>query len=93
MPPVGVGGQARPRALGLVIMDKSMPVMDGIQATRTIRAEFGPQFVIVGLTGDALGADLDSFLAEGLDDVLGKPASAAEVHAVVRDLLSLSSDS
>ena len=66
--------------LGLVVMDKSMPVMDGIEATRAIRAEFGDAFVIVGLTGDALGADLESFKAAGLDDVLGKPASANELH-------------
>jgi len=66
--------------LGLITMDKSMPVMDGIEATRAIRAEFGSSFTIIGLTGDALGQDLETFRAAGLDGVLGKPASAKEVH-------------
>ena len=66
--------------LGLVVMDKSMPVMDGIEATRAIRAEFGDAFVIVGLTGDALGPEADEFTAAGLDGILSKPASAKDVH-------------
>jgi len=68
-------------------MDKSMPVMDGIEATRAIRAEFGDAFVIVGLTGDALGADLESFKAVGLDDVLSKPSGAAAVDRTAQKVL------
>ena len=68
--------------LGLITMDKSMPVMDGVEATRAIRSMVGSRVTIVGLTGDALGADLESFKAAGLDSVLGKPASAKEMHRV-----------
>jgi len=63
-----------------------MPVMDGIEATRAIRAEFGGAFLIVGLTGDALGADLESFRESGLDGVMGKPASAKEMHKAAEKL-------
>jgi len=75
--------------LGLVTMDKSMPVMDGIEATRAIRAEFGGSFVIVGLTGDALGEDLESFRGAGLDGVMGKPASAKEIHMEAERLIGV----
>lgn len=71
--------------LGLITMDKSMPVMDGVEATRAIRAEFGTRFVIVGLTGDALGEDLVSFKAAGLDDVLSKPSSAKDMDRAARE--------
>ena len=86
--PDGVGEGSR--CLGLVTMDKSMPVMDGIEATRAIRASHGSLFVIVGLTGDALGDDLESFRGAGLDGVLGKPASAKEVHRAARRIFQLS---
>ena len=89
LPGTGEGRSGRRSSrIGVITMDKSMPVMDGIEATRAIRAEFGDAFVIVGLTGDALGADLESFKAAGLDDVLGKPASAGTVYAVLRRCLS-----
>jgi len=44
--------------------------------------------VIVGLTGDALGKDLDTFREAGLDGVLGKPASAKEMHKAAQKLFS-----
>lgn len=68
-------------------MDKSMPVMDGIEATQEIRSRFGQNFMVIGLTGDAIGEDLQAFLSIGLDDVLGKPAGAKEVHSCVESLL------
>lgn len=66
-----------------VVMDRSMPVMNGLESTRLIREQFGDRVVIVGVTGDALPADLREFKDAGLDDVFPKPMSAAEIASVL----------
>ncbi len=55
-----------------------MPVMDGLEATRQIRAlqsEAGlhPQCAIVGLSAHAMQGDRERYLAEGMLDYLTKP--------------------
>jgi CheY-like chemotaxis protein len=55
-----------------IIMDSSMPTMSGSDATEVIRRS-GYEGKIIGLTGNALKADLKEFLSKGLDEVLAKP--------------------
>jgi len=59
----------------LVLMDVSMPVMNGYQATREIRARGLDKRVlpILGLTAHAFDEDIESCLAAGMNDFVAKP--------------------
>jgi signal transduction histidine kinase/DNA-binding response OmpR family regulator len=69
----------------LVLMDVQMPVMDGHEATRRIRAELpaARQPRIVAMTANALVDDRDASLAAGMDDHLAKPVRAEDLVAVL----------
>ncbi len=72
--------------LAAVLMDIEMPVMDGITATRAVRArtDESARMPIIALTAHALPEDRDNLIAEGFDDVLRKPASETEIVRCVR---------
>ena len=62
----------------LVLMDVSMPQMNGLDATRAIReieAETNNHVPIIGVTAHALTGDMDKCLDAGMDDYLPKPVS------------------
>jgi CheY-like chemotaxis protein len=64
----------------LITMDRSMPVMDGMDATRRIRGDpIGFAGLVVGITGDANRGDQDDFLRSGVDVVLPKPLIKADL--------------
>jgi two-component system sensor histidine kinase/response regulator len=51
-----------------------MPVMDGLEATRRIRArDDGPRIPVLAMTANAMAADRDLCLQAGMDEVLTKP--------------------
>jgi len=65
-----------PVPFAMVLMDGSMPVMSGLEAT-TILRRAGIQIPIVAVTGNALAEDQASFLAAGASAVLVKPINRA----------------
>ncbi|MET3666314.1 PAS domain S-box-containing protein [Caulobacter sp. 1776] len=72
----------------LVLMDVQMPVMDGLTATREIRAMEGARGVatpIVAMTANVLPEQIATCLAAGMDDHLGKPINPTKLlEAVAR---------
>lgn len=71
----------------LILMDISMPVLDGRSATRQIRQGNGAsaRTRIVALTANALPSERKDFFAHGMDDVLTKPVKKSELRAVLGD--------
>ncbi|MEN0088586.1 MAG: response regulator, partial [Pseudomonadota bacterium] len=78
------------KAPRLVLMDVSMPVMNGHEATRAIRqfeAEHGIRTPIIGCTAHALTGDKEKCFEAGMDDYLSKPISPATMQAKVSEWL------
>lgn len=87
----GIEGTARAveTAFDLILMDISMPRMDGIAATRAIRTGGGPsaRTPIFALTAHALPAERARFLAAGMDAALAKPIGQDALLRAVAGLL------
>lgn len=62
----------RPLSYDVVLMDVSMPVLSGLEATSRIR-ELHIDVPIIALTGNALKGDAETYLANGMNDYLAKP--------------------
>jgi CheY-like chemotaxis protein len=83
---VGTGAEAisavRDGYFDLVLMDLHMPEMDGLEATRILRAG-GYNTPIVALTANAQGSDRQACIAAGMNDYLSKPVRAADLEATL----------
>lgn len=60
----------------LILMDIKMPIKDGLQATREIKATM-PDLPIIALTANAFDSDRQAALEAGCTDFLSKPINAA----------------
>lgn len=73
----------------MVLMDMQMPVMDGLEATRTIR-QAGNNTPIIALTANNLQEDKDRCFAAGCDGFLKKPIDQPEFYKTISNFLNSS---
>jgi PAS domain S-box-containing protein len=71
----------------LVLMDIQMPVMDGITATKFLRAKYRKLPPIVGLSANAFEGDREKYILQGLDEYLTKPLDMDEFNRLIRKFL------
>ena len=80
--------QATAHKPDLILMDIQMPVMDGYEATRRIKANPELKAIpIVAVTSYALSGDEDKARAAGCDGYIAKPYSPRQMLAKVREIL------
>jgi CheY-like chemotaxis protein/HPt (histidine-containing phosphotransfer) domain-containing protein len=75
----------RNNVINLVLMDVMMPEMDGLAATRAIRALVPPlnAIPIIGLSANAFRSDAEDGRAAGMNDFLTKPIDSARLLAAI----------
>lgn len=71
----------------LILMDLSMPVLGGLEATRQIRAyekaQDRPACKIIAVTANAQPSDAEACMAAGMDDFLSKPFRKADLISII----------
>jgi PAS domain S-box-containing protein len=82
--------QARAISPDIILMDMSMPVMNGLEATREIRAVEGIQPVIIALTANAFESDRDACFEAGMDHFLSKPLRKNQLLEALHEAKSVS---
>jgi PAS domain S-box-containing protein len=77
----------------LILMDVHMPVMDGLEATRRMKATpQGSETIIVALTASAMDEDRRAVALSGVDDFMTKPCREDELLEKMRKLLNVTYD-
>ncbi|MGO9785330.1 MAG: response regulator [Stellaceae bacterium] len=90
---IAVDGQqgldlANSGAPDLILMDMNLPVVDGWEATRRVKANNGTKAIpVIALTADAMTGDRDKALAAGCDDYDTKPVDFPRLLGKIETLL------
>lgn len=73
----------------LILMDMSLPILDGWEATRRLKAEPATQSIpVIALTAHAMSSDRDKALEAGCDDYDTKPVELARLLGKIEALLT-----
>ena len=70
----------------MVLMDIKMPVMDGLEATRLIKAKM-PDMVVIALTANAFDSDRKMAMEAGCSDFLSKPVNAEKCLKTIQNYI------
>lgn len=74
----------------LVLMDISLPVMDGFEATRRLKADEGTRRIpIIALTAHAMSGDREKAIEAGCDDYDTKPVELPRLLSKIQTLLGI----
>ncbi len=73
----------------VILMDVQMPELDGLEATRALRAG-GVKAPIVAMTAHAMQGDRDRCLEAGMDAYISKPIQPEEVFDAIDDVVAAS---
>jgi len=78
----------------LILMDMSLPVVDGWQATRRLKADAATRAIpVIGLTAHAMAGDREKVIEAGCDDYDTKPVELPRLLQKIEALLSRAGDS
>ncbi|MBN1679133.1 MAG: response regulator [Anaerolineae bacterium] len=73
----------------LILMDISLPGIDGVEATQRIKAFNNTTNIpVIALTANAMRGDRERFIAAGCDDYLPKPISTVDLLNIINKFLS-----
>jgi CheY-like chemotaxis protein len=82
--------QSKPGYYDAILMDMRMPVMDGLEATRTIRAmdrEDAKRIPVIALTANAFDEDVQRSMQAGLNAHLSKPVEPEALFKTLEGLI------
>ncbi len=76
-----------PGSFDLILMDIQMPVMDGVTATRKLKASYDDLPPVVGLSANAFEGDKEKYMSQGLDEYLTKPVKKEDFMLLLHKLI------
>jgi len=73
----------------LILMDKQMPVLDGLETTLIIRNDIKSDVPIIALTANVVKGIIDECMAAGMNGYLAKPFEPEDLYVKIMELLSI----
>ncbi len=75
---------ARAQRPDIILMDKNMPIMDGLEATRILKKDESTKAIpIIAISSSVMKGDRETILESGCDDYISKPVDIYKVLEIV----------